>query len=484
MDWNEWEQKLDRAFKLRNNAGFLYNKTEDLLEAADLFKKSIIGYDKLIGYWKSISERKMELARINKEHIIYERYFCLYIYHYRLGNINLAIKNLELSDKHLYFALKSIFRITNNINEKHIEELKFDEKTWKYFRLQNKVLYQSLLAEKAIDESNISLSLDYYKIAKDESKKLIEVTKDYIDVLDINYERIVLSNYYKASSNYSIKLAEIQGMSGNNQSFYPIITESIIHIWEAYKYSLESIKIFPENDQHRDVLREQFDLITYLLKNNKKSWAIFLTKIKDEDFNILLRQIDKKTYKKTIADISNNIDFYEVILTKILRIFNIRTIRKETYEDAKNRIEYLKEFIERNDGYRLFYKDDYLIGDEDTLQLMFRLTWYATDTDVNREVNNGRGSVDYKISKGAFDSTLVEFKLAKNSKLKQNLKNQIGIYEKANNTKQSFKVIMYFTKEEYERVKNILEDLELTYDKSIYLIDARKDNKISASNVK
>ena len=32
---------------------------------------------------------------------------------------------------------------------------------------------------------------------------------------------------------------------------------------------------------------------------------------------------------------------------------------------------------------------------------MYRLVWYATDFDVNREVNNGRGPVDFKIQKEA-----------------------------------------------------------------------------------
>lgn len=49
-----------------------------------------------------------------------------------------------------------------------------------------------------------------------------------------------------------------------------------------------------------------------------------------------------------------------------------------------------------------------------------------------------------KISKGDLDKTLVEFKLASNSKLKQNIANQVQVYEAANNTNQSMKVILYF----------------------------------------
>lgn len=84
---------------------------------------------------------------------------------------------------------------------------------------------------------------------------------------------------------------------------------------------------------------------------------------------------------------------------------------------------------------------------------------------------------------GDADKTLVEFKLAKNTKLKQNLKNQVKIYEAANNANQSLKVIMYFTEREKELVLSILEELKLQDDENIILIDAC-DNKPSASNVK
>lgn len=103
--------------------------------------------------------------------------------------------------------------------------------------------------------------------------------------------------------------------------------------------------------------------------------------------------------------------------------------------------------------------------------------------DANAEVNNGRGPVDFKISMGNADKTLVEFKLARNKKLKQNLRNQVDIYEAANNTHQSMKVIIYFTESEYNTVMRILKDLNLEQNEDIILIDAC-NNKESASNVK
>ena len=145
---------------------------------------------------------------------------------------------------------------------------------------------------------------------------------------------------------------------------------------------------------------------------------------------------------------------------------------------------YLKHVIENNDGYRVFYINGQPVKRESDLQLMFRLTWYASQDDVNAEVNNGRGPIDYKISRGSKDSTLVEFKLAGNSKLKQNLENQIAVYEAANQTDQSIKVIMYFSDAELEKVLRVLNEVGLQESRSLVLIDARATNKPSGSNAR
>jgi hypothetical protein len=89
--------------------------------------------------------------------------------------------------------------------------------------------------------------------------------------------------------------------------------------------------------------------------------------------------------------------------------------------------------------------------------------------------------VDFKVSRGSKDKTLIEFKLAKNAKLKQGLEKQVKIYEAANRIEQSLKVIFYFTYAELSKVNRILKQLKLEEDDSIILIDCRRDNKPSAS---
>jgi len=155
----------------------------------------------------------------------------------------------------------------------------------------------------------------------------------------------------------------------------------------------------------------------------------------------------------------------------------------DTYAEARERVGFLKDVIENKDGYRFFWHDGQPIRKEGDLQILYRLTWYGTSSDINREVNNGRGPADFKASRGAFDKSLVELKLASNSKLKQNLQNQVLIYQKASDATRALKVILYFTAAELEKVRSILKELKLFDSEDIILIDSRRDNKASASNV-
>jgi len=152
-----------------------------------------------------------------------------------------------------------------------------------------------------------------------------------------------------------------------------------------------------------------------------------------------------------------------------------------TKEETRQKIEFLKDVIESKGGHRIFYVGGEPIQKETDLHILFRLVWHGTPSDVSREVNDGRGPADFKISRGGFDKTLVEFKLARNSQLKRNLEKQLDIYKKASDAESGFKVILYFTDEEYEKVNGILRDLEIQNDPNIYLIDGRLDNKLSGS---
>lgn len=152
-----------------------------------------------------------------------------------------------------------------------------------------------------------------------------------------------------------------------------------------------------------------------------------------------------------------------------------------THTEAHKRVKYLKDVIENKGGYRRFYVSGRPLEREEDVHILYLLTWFGTPSDVSREVNDGRGPADFKISKGSRDKTIVEFKLAKNSRLKRNLEKQAEVYKRASSARHAINVIIYFTAREYARVVAILTELGLTNDLDVVLIDARMDNKPSGS---
>ena len=169
-------------------------------------------------------------------------------------------------------------------------------------------------------------------------------------------------------------------------------------------------------------------------------------------------------------------------LARLLQLHSaFYSIDGNTFDEALERVEYLKDIIENKGGHRIFYLRGKPIRKEEDLQILYRLTWWGTQSDVTREANDGRGPADFKVSRGSTDKTIVEFKLATNPKLSHNLKRQAETYAKASDAGSVLKVILYFSASERERVDRILGELGLVNSRHIVLIDARDDNKPSGS---
>lgn len=192
---------------------------------------------------------------------------------------------------------------------------------------------------------------------------------------------------------------------------------------------------------------------------------------KDSASAISAEKVDKlrseiiDTIGQLIRTLFKNSDFYSTPTT--------------SYTEALARAIFLKEVIENNDGYRIFYKDGKPIAQEESIQRIFRLTWFSSPYDVNSEVNNGRGPADYKVSFGERDSTIVEFKLGNSTSLERNLNNQAAIYKKASKAITDIAVILCYSKPEIARVGRILRKLKIEDAENIIVIDASP--KISAS---
>jgi hypothetical protein len=203
----------------------------------------------------------------------------------------------------------------------------------------------------------------------------------------------------------------------------------------------------------------------------------FYIKIKEDSGDEALENNDLQV---TESDQLYVKQFGEVI--SLLNTFtNFYSIPGNTYEESLQKVSYFKEVIENKGGYKCLYFNGRPIKKERDVHLMFKLVWCNTISDVSSEVNDGRGSADFKISRGKRDKTIIEFKLASNSKLKKNLEKQAEIYMKASNADHAIKVIVYFTESELALVESVLQELNLLDDENVILVDARDDNKPSAS---
>jgi len=189
--------------------------------------------------------------------------------------------------------------------------------------------------------------------------------------------------------------------------------------------------------------------------------------------------------RRSVIKVLDSHKLYVEQFGKLVRLLSQHTrfydLAGKTAEETAKRIEFFKDIVENKGGWRLFYVKGKPLRKETDVHILFRLTWFGTPSDVSREVNDGRGPVDFKISTGSQDKTLVEFKLASNPQLKRNLQRQLEIYQKASDARTGYKVIIYFTREELIKVDKILAELKMSANPKIILIDARKDNKFPGS---
>ncbi len=223
-----------------------------------------------------------------------------------------------------------------------------------------------------------------------------------------------------------------------------------------------------ERDAAFKTIQQFPQIVDYYIKhkedNGQRATSISSEKVVNSE------QLYVEQFKQLSDHLAKETRFYEIAGT--------------TYDEALQRVRFLKDAIENKDCYRIFYLKGKPIEREEDLQILYRLTWFATPSDVNREANNGRGAVDFTVSRGSKDKTAVEFKLAANTQLQRNLEHQAAIYQKASDAQRSLKVILYFSKQEMERADRILKNLKLAGREDIVLIDARRDNKPSASKAK
>jgi hypothetical protein len=169
----------------------------------------------------------------------------------------------------------------------------------------------------------------------------------------------------------------------------------------------------------------------------------------------------------TVSDLEGKTEFYD--------------LPWGNYVECLVRAKYLKAYIENGGGYKLLNRAGRPFSTEEEMRLAFGLVWCKDEFDINRKPNSALGPDNFKASYGPGPKSLIDFKLGSNRQLTRNLLKHVAIYEEANRTWTSVKVIVYYTATDERRVVNILKELELDNAESIILVDARIDNKPSTS---
>lgn len=272
-----------------------------------------------------------------------------------------------------------------------------------------------------------------------------------VDILTIDNATINNDDLISSFSNVTRSL-ENESLRSSINDFFRLHLPKEPTKDERLEAIYQTIEKFPELVDHYIKLKEE---------KKEKIGPVTIAKIEELKSKLL----DALTPLCKLLD--DNSDFYKIF--------------PNSYEEAWKRAIFLKEVIENNDGYRIFYYDNRPIAKEDTIQRIFRLTWYASPFDVNSEVNNGRGPADYKISFGRGDSAIVEFKLARSSSLKKNLLNQTDIYKAASKSTRDISVVLCYTTSEVRKVNKTLKEIGKEGHENIIIIDATP--KKSASKV-
>lgn len=122
-------------------------------------------------------------------------------------------------------------------------------------------------------------------------------------------------------------------------------------------------------------------------------------------------------------------------------------------------IETFKHYVEENRGWALLWNDSKTPRKELACQDLFlgvvKHYCKANDVDISKEPNIGRGPVDFKVSSGFKRRALIEVKKADNTKFWNGLTKQLPTYQRAEEVRVGYFLVMLFSEKDFERINEI-----------------------------
>lgn len=158
------------------------------------------------------------------------------------------------------------------------------------------------------------------------------------------------------------------------------------------------------------------------------------------------------------------------------------TTQDEFILSIENMILEFSNYVENNRGWSLLWNDNGTPKSEEAAQLLFlgivKHYCRANNIDISKEVNIGRGPVDFKTSHGYQFRALLELKLAKNTKFWNGLTRQLPKYQEAEDVARGFFIVIAYTKNDIQKLTDIrrrVEEVnaETGYSIRAIIIDAR-----------
>lgn len=136
--------------------------------------------------------------------------------------------------------------------------------------------------------------------------------------------------------------------------------------------------------------------------------------------------------------------------------------KAEFHDFVREVIDRFKSYVENERGWNLLWNDDETPRDEKTAQDLFAaiVSHYcrANNVDLSREVNIGRGPVDFKMSSGFSCRALFELKLASNTRFRHGLSQQLPTYLNAEKADFGIFIAFVFTSKEQEDIASLPSD--------------------------
>ena len=300
------------------------------------------------------------------------------------------------------------------------------------------------------------------------------------------YSEYIFSHFdiKKNTVEFNGKLYKLPFNEYNNEPILVIDKNLLLDLPVAEEFSdIDYVSSFNEN------LRKEFSKFLNISERKNKLEKFEIKRLfigNEEFFNCFLNKYrnDKVLPYDFEKDKNGEIKWYYI--SKRCVADNLIKLKKneDVYELTKKICFQFKYLIEEKGLWRFLYDDNGEPLNESHSQMLFfgiaDQYCKANDIDISRENNNGNGPVDFKLSKGYSNKTIVEIKKSSNPQLSHCYEVQIPIYMKQEEVKKAIYLLIDLGNDD-SRVSRFKNEISKRNNKKIDLIEIDGRKRESAS---